>query len=325
MEKKPRRKKQQYSVADLINDIKRVANESLDKKLTVSLYISKGNYPMSVILITFGSWKNAGNQAGLKQFPIYTENDYLEDIKQVANQFPDLQLTFSLYSKHGKFNRSQINTKFGNWCNALEKAEIRNDNKIKIRKAIVSEEDLLNDLKQANKLKKSNEFLMTYYRKNGKHDISTYLRRFGSWKNAVEKAGFIYKKNKENDYLEDIKLVASQFPDVQLSFLLYSKHGKFNRKQINNKFGNFRKALQKAGINNDNKTNIPNFRISEEDLLNDLKKAGKLKKDNESVIAYYRRNGKHSRSTYRMRFGSWQNALEKAGLLPKNDTEVHSS
>ena len=125
--------------------------------------------------------------------------------------------------------------------------------------------DLLNDLKQAYKHNINNEYLRKYYRKNGKYSITTINKRFGSWKNALEKAGI--KDNTE--------------------------------KKIS-KYENF-----------------------EEVLLNDLKKVAKLKKSNESLRSFYLKNGKHSFSSYYIKFGSWSKALEKAGLLPKNDKEVH--
>ncbi len=321
MEKKPRRKKQQYSIADLINDITRVANESPGQKLSVSLYKSKGKYAFSTVEKRFGSWKHIVSQAGLKQFPIYTENDYLEDIKQVANQFANSQLTYSLYKKHGKFTRYAIIHKLGSWRNAIQKSGIINANNIHNYKFEITEEDLLNDLKQTYKHNKANETLSTYYAKNGKYAISTFYSKFGSLKNALEKAGLPHKNNKADDYIEDIKQVANQFPHLKLTCSLYDKHGKFSRYAIIFKLGSWSNAIQKSGIINDNNINIYKFKISEESLLNDLKQANQDKKDNETLQIYYRKNGNYGISIYHTRFGSWDNALEKAGLPHKNNIE----
>ena len=54
----------------------------------------------------------------------------------------------------------------------------------------VSSDDLLNDLRSVSERINSKKITQKEYVKLGKFDVSTFVRRFGSWNDAVNKCGF---------------------------------------------------------------------------------------------------------------------------------------
>jgi len=62
------------------------------------------------------------------------------------------------------------------------------------------------------------------------------------------------------------------------------------------------------------KLNEYNRNISEQDLLNDIKKVSNKFSDAKITYRQYNEIGKYSSETMRRRFGKWNRALEKAGL-----------
>ncbi len=64
--------------------------------------------------------------------------------------------------------------------------------------------------------------------------------------------------------------------------------------------------------------------IDETDLLKDLKQTYDLLKENDLALTFrsYDENGKYSSATIQTRFGSWNNALIKAGLKPNEEKNI---
>jgi hypothetical protein len=182
----------------------------------------------------------------------------------------------------------------------------------------ISATDIINDLIRLAKEYDQNSLSVPLYVREGKYSFVTVIKKFGTWNNAITKAGLEpFKILTEEDLLDDIRRVAKLIYPNQVAASSYKKHGKYVRETMNYRFGSWSNALIKAGVHNNKKVAKPKGKISNEKLLNDLRRAAIKKKSTETVLTYYRKKGKHSVATYYLRFGSWKNALLMAGLLSK--------
>lgn len=111
----------------------------------------------------------------------------------------------------------------------------------------ISNEDLINDILRVAKLLRKNSIANTEYREYGDHGLTTIIRRFGSWSNAVKKAGL--RKTKEHNIpieelfknIEDVWIKLGhqpRFKEVEKPLSKYSVGAYVCR------FGTWRKALE---------------------------------------------------------------------------------
>ena len=77
-----------------------------------------------------------------KNFPV-TDEELLNDLKQVANLLNTTKVTMALYSAHGKYDLTNVARRFGIWNKALEAANLSASNQINISDEILFENILL--------------------------------------------------------------------------------------------------------------------------------------------------------------------------------------
>ena len=119
---------------------------------------------------------------------------------------------------------------------------------------------------------------------------------------------YIQKNNvPKEDLVADVMKIAFENPKMTKD--IYLSQGKYNRKPIDRHFGSWNKMLVELGLNTNCLINIP-----EEDLLNELHQ---LLTDFGTISATILKiHGKFSVEVYQRRFGSFNKALEKAGIEP---------
>ena len=123
----------------------------------------------------------------------------------------------------------------------------------------VTEEELLEDLRNvASKLKKDS---ITHFEQNenGKYYSSTFVKRFGSWFKALEKAGLKKTMNMnstEEDLFKNLEEVWIKLGRQPNYGEMTSPLSKYHRGTYERRFGTWRKALTKFidYINNEEKT-----------------------------------------------------------------------
>ena len=99
---------------ELLEGLKRVADEEKSKWLREATYNKRGRYGSSTIRSRFGSWAKALQRIGLsiedKQFkkhaPCPSTMALMTDIKAVAKQLGKNTLTCSEYEQYGKYGKS---------------------------------------------------------------------------------------------------------------------------------------------------------------------------------------------------------------------------
>lgn len=111
----------------------------------------------------------------------------------------------------------------------------------------------------------------------------------------------------KEELVEDIFRVAKE--NEKMTKDVYLSKGKFSRKPIERYFGSWNNMLTELGLKTNCLINIP-----EDDLINDLLR---LITEFDTISAnVVRLHGKHSIEVYQRRFGSFNKALEKAGIEP---------
>ena len=110
------------------------------------------------------------------------DNDFIQDIKNVAQKINKDTVTISEYQQFGKYHSSTITNRFGSWFIVLEKAGL----KPSATKANVSDEELFNNIRNV---------WINLARQPRRDDLKKpvskfyerpYYRRFGTWRKALE-------------------------------------------------------------------------------------------------------------------------------------------
>jgi hypothetical protein len=115
----------------------------------------------------------------------------------------------------------------------------------------------------------------------------------------------------DSDLIADLKRVADELQKNSVSVSVYNARGRFHSGTLANRFGSWSKAAEKAGL-----AKSPSYtkQISDEKLLDDLKLVAKQIQKSCITRDEYEEHGQFAPANFRKRFGSWNKALDKAGL-----------
>jgi len=148
---------------------------------------------------------------------------------------------------------------------------------------------------------------------HGEYCGQTYIRRFGSWNEALENAGYIPEHEKvqavsDEQLIADLQRVGKELGHVP-RIADINEYGKYARSTYSHHFGSWRQALTEAGFDPD--TNA--HRLTVDELLEEVRRlAGELGKI--PGVADMKNHGSYSREPYYNRFDSWSDVIEAAGL-----------
>ena len=113
----------------------------------------------------------------------------------------------------------------------------------------VSDDLLIEDLVSVAKKLNKNSITHDEYNREGKYSSSTYLRRFGSWFNALEKAGLQKTRTPANipeeDLFRNIEEVWTKLGRQPRYQEIKTPLSKYSAGTYENRFGTWRKALEK--------------------------------------------------------------------------------
>lgn len=183
----------------------------------------------------------------------------------------------------------------------------------------VSDEELINDILRVAKLCDTNTLSRSTYEKHGKYGGTTISKRFGSWNNAMERAGLsIYKHNgykrqhyeRDEDFFADMRRIASQLQKTFITTGEYEQYGQYNRSSILRKYGGWKTILEKAGLSSTPFRLGKGKEISDEELFQDIEQVW-IKLGRQPTITDVK-NGEFSfsQNTFVRRFGGWRGTLE---------------
>jgi molybdenum-dependent DNA-binding transcriptional regulator ModE len=156
-----------------------------------------------------------------------------------------------------------------------------------------------------------------YMRKHYQELLAAGIRYFGSWKQAVERAGIQYNQvrrynhwTKEN-IVQTIQNLSAQGVDLSFRAMMLSGYASMVYAAIRkNYFGSWKNALEAAGLPSED---IYRYRIwDNETIIDEIKQL----RDRGHDLSSKNMDMTHNSliATARRRFGSWEDALKNAGI-----------
>lgn len=145
--------------------------------------------------------------------------------------------------------------------------------------------------------------------KKGDYHPETYLEHFGTWEQALEAAELNpedmgAKKIPDRDLLDDLQRVADDLGRSPTKAEL-REHGRYSDKTYQNRFGTWNNALEAAGLETHER--------SDSELLEELRRLT-VELGSPPKVKHMKERGEYGVVTYYRRFGSWDDALDEAGV-----------
>ncbi len=339
--------RQKYKPEELIEAVREVAKE-LGKTPGIKEMIKRKRLYPHQFKKYFGGYRNAVIQAGL----VPNEHDFgggrdvkygpeelisiLQEVAKELDKTPNI-----LYlENHRKIYFKHFKRHFGSYKNALVKAGLEPYDRadtLGLRRRGYSKytpEDLISLLQEvAKELGRTPS--AKYLEKHKKPGFPHFKRHFGSYKNALEKAGLEPAKigpqlgskhsvrgklkYKPEDLISALQEVARELGKTP-AVKYMEKHKKINHHHFRTHFGSYINAVVKAGLEPNMRFGLTErlaggyIKYKPEDLISALQEvANELGKTPRMVDIRERK--KLDRAHFRTHFGSYKNALVKAGLV----------
>ncbi len=184
--------KKQYSNSELLRDLSSVAKKLGKNSISQREYEANGNFSYQTFKKRFGTWVNAVNLAGLDQAKRpwggelsetrIPENDLIADMNNVADKLNKSDITIEDYDKVGKFGSSAICKRFGGWNKAKDIAGLKVG-----RLYNSTDEDYFENISNVWQALGRQPKYQEMVAPLSKLHISSYERKFGTWREALNK------------------------------------------------------------------------------------------------------------------------------------------
>ncbi len=147
---------------------------------------------------------------------------------------------------------------------------------------------------------------------HGKYSPGPYSREFGSWNSAIKEAGFQPNQQEsisDEQLLSDLRDFAEELGTTPTAQQM-TESGPHSRSRYSGRFRTWNDALKESGLEANQHKNLTDEALTEElrQFADRIDKAPSSMEMNQV--------GPRSSTTYVNRFGSWNSALEEAGLEP---------
>lgn len=172
----------------------------------------------------------------------------------------------------------------------------------------ISNKILIEDLQRIAKKLKKDSITIDLYEKYGKYNSCTLRRRFGSWFNALSKAGLKKTRNlniPKEVCIQDLQSVAKKLGKKSVTRDEYKEHGRFSPTPLIRHCGSWFSALETAGLNKTRE-----YQISEEEYFKNLENIWRTIGRQPYYSEVRKPLSKYSAGAYEYKFGSWRKALE---------------
>jgi 5-methylcytosine-specific restriction endonuclease McrA len=188
-----------------------------------------------------------------------------------------------------------------------------------------SDEALLEEIRRVAALMPNRRLDIEAFNSQSRISSSAVGRRFGSWSEAIRRAGLLDALPEYTDaaILDDLRRVSKSCPEDPFTNKFYSTHGgRYSRSIFKTRFGGWREALDAAGIGNryvgrpttDRMRFQPGRTVSNEEILAQIRdiatRLGKTSLSGADIRAHSEINQRLLAS----RFGSVSKALRQAGI-----------
>jgi len=313
----------QISDEALLAELQRVA-DAVGEPPTVQEFRERGQHADSTLRNRFGSWNAALEAAGLdasgsrRDIP---ESTLLAEIQSVAEEVGQAP-TVAQMNTYGERWASTYQDRFGSWNAALKAAGFEPRTKGTTPSQSVSTEALRMELQElaARLDKRPTQADMDTY---GEYESSIYTKQFGSWSEALEAIGLEPRQpttkietSKLLQALQDVAETIGQPPTVTQ----FQTHGEYSTNVLFDRFDSWADALEAAGLDPEmRQTPAESQKIPKAELINDIRRLVDSSGD-PPTLQEYRKQGAYGAQTLYDRFGSWNAALEAAGLNSRDPT-----
>jgi preprotein translocase subunit Sss1 len=261
-------------------------------------------FSITVVVNRFGTWTNAIKQAGLELAwqRRYTKKQIIQEIRRVAKK---LRKTPTVDEFKNFISLPCVYRHFGTWHSALKEAGLE---PLGPRRDITDEQILAEIRRVARKLNKTPT--VGSFQSQATIDVKTVQNRYGTWNNALKKAGFTPTREYSTDeqILAEIRQVAKILGRTPTQEM-FNQHASISAQAAGNHFGgSWNKALKRACLK-------PVMRkdVTDKDVLREIrhvaKKLGKTPTKRE-----FRQHANICGSCVANHFGTWNGGLRKAGL-----------
>jgi hypothetical protein len=279
--------------ARALTDLEAVAAQ-FDHPPTAREYNEEGDYTSALLTLECGSWEEALEAAGLspeacpaspdandlslravnRQLDYAaSEEDLKADLRRVAEAVGHPPTTTE-YAEQGEYPVGPYCKRYNGWWGALIVADLKPTERPPIDAPDlpddptpeggnhVADAELLADIQRvADEM--GHPPTGKEYDHHGQHALSTPGNRFGSWPEALERAGldpfdrpnarqFPYDDASLERLAEDIKKVADEMGRVPLA-QEYAEQGEHSQSTLRTHFGSWEKALLTAGLDPDDR------------------------------------------------------------------------
>lgn len=234
-----------YNDEQLLEDIRRLAGE-LGHPPTLQEYREQGEYGATTLYERFGSYRDALRKAGFEAREPQTEvseEELLEELHRLTEELGE-RPTADQMDQQGEYWVSTYQSHFESWAQAVEEAGYETPHPSRR----VSKEALLEDLERVAEEIGGRPTLRDV-EEHGEYGPMTYIRRFGSWNEALEAAGFearTYHANvSQEEMIEELHRLADVL-DKRPSMREMNEHGKYSPNTYHENFGAWSTALEIA-------------------------------------------------------------------------------
>ena len=171
---------------ELIADVKLVAEKLGKNTLNAEEYPLYGKYHSSTMIRRFGSWKKVLDLASLEtrghNFKYaFSDEDVVADLKRVADILNKETPTRREYSLYGECHGETLSRRYGSWNNVLKLAGM----KVNLNRNS-SNEEMFEEIERIWVMLGRQPTATDINKGISKYSLSSYARRFGGWRNALE-------------------------------------------------------------------------------------------------------------------------------------------
>lgn len=240
------------SKEEITAEISRLATDGTPP--TANRMDAEGAYSARTCGDRFGTWNDAVRAAGYEPLGTsieYSDEELLNEIARLAEEFGRPPTTREMI-EHGKYTASVYFRRFDSWNDAVSEAGfIPHKERPEGGEQRIPPSELLDEIETvADEVggRPTTEDMLEY----GAYSITPYVRRFGSWNNALEQAGFSPFTGTTEDLftrdelLAEIQRVAQQV-DRPPTTEQMNELGKYSTSPYQQLFGSWVEALGEAG------------------------------------------------------------------------------
>jgi hypothetical protein len=292
--------------SDLIDELHRLGEE-LGRTPTSRDMADRGKYGTATYTHQFDSWNDAVGEAGLEptRERDVPREDIIAELKRLTEELGKPPNTKEM-AEHGCYGVSTCSNEFGTWNEALKAAGVGTNKKKDIPKS-----DLLAEMHRLNESVEGG-LIASHMRKMGKFSVGVYNRKFGSWNSALQEAGIELNNRTEipkSELLCELKRLNEELGRTPTAEDMWER-GRFGSATYSTAFGSWNDAILEADLDVNVRSDIPEKELLEEirSLADDLDRTPE-RRDMDQC-------GQFDSTTYKSRFGSWNEALKQVGFEP---------